>query len=174
MGIQNAPGVMRLYPMDGEVKAGLKMATSSNEQEHAKEFDRQAAKDGLRHADDLGIGAYFMAANALTTIALSIDDASVAYQLDAKRRNITSSLHSLAVEYFKKNTNQYPALNDPVRKAVAGEELDDTDNLESCMKVCLKDVYADFLRAFNGTAQSSPHQLLLSLRLSVTSSSLTL
>ncbi|KAJ4197818.1 hypothetical protein NW755_000516 [Fusarium falciforme] len=160
--------------MDGEVKAGLKMATSSNEQEHAKEFDRQAAKDGLRHADDLGIGAYFMAANALTTIALSIDDASVAYQLDAKRRNITSSLHSLAVEYFKKNTNQYPALNDPVQKAVAGEELDDTDNLESCMKVCLKDVYADFLRAFNGTAQSSPHQLLLSLRLSVTSSSLTL
>ncbi|KAL6356471.1 hypothetical protein LRP88_10068 [Fusarium phalaenopsidis] len=193
----NAPGVMRLYPMDGEVKAGLKKATS-NEQEHAKEFDRQTAEDGLRYADDLGINAHFMAVYALTTIA--IDDASIAYR-HAKRRNIAMSQETsfrspkayqhllrfkgtkpvdllaaipalgnvvggsgpkvLAerfknmLEPFKKNTDQYPALNELVEKAIAGEELDDSDR--SYMKSCPKDVYADFLRTFDGTVVTMVH-----------------
>ncbi|KAJ4262334.1 hypothetical protein NW757_000592 [Fusarium falciforme] len=143
---------MRLYPMQGEVQAGLKRTNSPEQQDRPAVFDREGAEVALLYASGVGIDSKFLAAYALTTIALGVDTASVAYQMDAKRRNITSSLHSLAVEYFKKNTDQYPALNDPVQKAVAGEELDDTDNLESCMKVCLKDVYTDFLRAFNGTA----------------------
>jgi hypothetical protein len=54
IGIANAPDVLRLYPMQGEVKAGLKKTNLSREQDRPAVFDRQTAEDGLCYADDLG------------------------------------------------------------------------------------------------------------------------
>lgn len=106
MGIQNAPGVMRLYPMGGEVKAGLKKATS-NEEQDTDEFDRHAAQAGRVLAD-----------------------ASVAYR-NVKRRNVNSSLYSLAVQLLKQHPQNYPGLEESVQKVVAGELVYDNEKPEA-------------------------------------------
>ena len=70
---------MRLYPMQGEVKAGLKKTNSPEQQDRPAVFDREGAEEARFHANGVGIESSLLAAYALTSIALGIDDASVAY-----------------------------------------------------------------------------------------------
>ncbi|RSL39272.1 hypothetical protein CEP54_016347 [Fusarium duplospermum] len=157
LGVFPKPRWLRICPsrwaMQGEVKAGLSKTTTTEQQDRPAVFDREGAEEALSSAQVVGIESSFLAAYALTTIALGIDTASAAYR-SAKRRNVAMSLHSLAVEYFKTNMAQYAALAELVQKAIAGAELDDKD--KSYIKACLKDVYADFLRSSDGTVVTTP------------------
>ncbi|KAL2694143.1 hypothetical protein Neosp_000715 [[Neocosmospora] mangrovei] len=147
LGITDAPGVMR------KVKAGLSKTNTIEQQDRPAVFDREGAEEALPSAEVVSIESPFLAAYALTDLALGIDTASAAYR-SAKRRNVAMSLHSLAVEYFKTDIAQYVALGELVQKAIAGTELDDKD--KSYMKAYLKDVYADFHQTFDGTVVTTP------------------
>ncbi|KAI8720964.1 CCHC-type domain-containing protein [Fusarium sp. LHS14.1] len=70
--ITNAPGVMRLSPMLGEVKAGLSKTNTTEQQDRPAVFDQEGAEEALSGAEVIGIESSFLASYALTDIVLGI------------------------------------------------------------------------------------------------------
>ncbi|KAL7929424.1 hypothetical protein V8C35DRAFT_315601 [Trichoderma chlorosporum] len=148
-GIKNSPPVVRLYPMDSEIKAGVKGTTRQNYKETFSQS--QAEKD----REDVANENHFLATYAMNEISLGIHSAYDRTHKGA-RQNLDRSLHQAALDYLHSHRELpcYADLVELLDRVDRGEKLN--DGSKSLFKSNFKILFQDFLEDFHGTIVTTP------------------
>ncbi|KAJ4249414.1 hypothetical protein NW762_012265 [Fusarium torreyae] len=146
LGFVNKPPITRIYPLDGEVRAGVSKV--SPDVANPDPFDREEAGAETNTMSD-----HFLAGFALRNLSLDIHNARDALR-KSKRGRISKSLHASSFIFLEENPDKCPHLIEYVKYLKNGEALDTTEF--QTFRDWLRTLYQDCLLQEEGIVGARP------------------